>query len=214
MIVVGLPRSGTTYLFGLLQRMLGDRCVALRCYDTLFHERCVAHVGASDASPESDVTVPTTTEVERWLDEYFQNIGLLDRLIDKVPASAQAAEEYLHWLLPRHARRRLDRNPELAAPQAFGELGRRMLLVARSKQHTAPSLSSSSLSSSSAPRGRWTLLHKNPEEVDAVRCAAAAYLSSLSIDRSIDRATALFPLRAYTSRVPHKCARAHARNLG
>ena len=29
------------------------------------------------------------------------------------PASAEAAEEYLHWLLPRHAKRRLDCNPQV-----------------------------------------------------------------------------------------------------
>ena len=46
-VVVGLPRSGTTYLFSLLERIHGKSGVALSCYSCLFHERCVTHCSNS-----------------------------------------------------------------------------------------------------------------------------------------------------------------------
>lgn len=190
-VVVGLPRSGTTYLFSLLERLHGTgivdqgdkdenssrRVVALSCYHILFYERCLVHC----AKGPNEVA-----RIERLIDEYFENIGLSNRLIDRVQASSRATEEYLHWLMPRHRRRRLDRNADLCGRGTengsiaakggggFTELSRRMLLVDEARgnpQHHGQALGKCS-SSAQRSAAATTILHKNPEEEDAVSLAA------------------------------------------
>ena len=175
--VVGLPRSGTTYLFSLLERLHGDGessinpVVALSCYHIMFFERSLEHCSKGPAE---------VAKFEALIDRYFKDIGLNDRLIDKVAASARATEEYLHWLMPRHGKRRLDLNPGLcgkvvkdgaASPRGSGfvELSHRMLMVDEARR--AATIESDG---KGTPNGRrvkgqkLTILHKNPEEEDAV----------------------------------------------
>ncbi len=204
--VVGLPRSGTTYLFSLLERLHGDgssdhgdednmssrKVVALSCYHILFYERCLVHCDKGPAE---------VARVENLIDEYFANIGLTNRLIDRVQASSRATEEYLHWLMPRHRKRRLDCNADLcglgteAGSVAAGggggfiELTRRMLLVDDARSAPGYQTQSSSGPPPSTQRSaaagrhnnqrcrpavarRTTILHKNPEEEDAASLAA------------------------------------------
>ena len=145
--------------------------------------------------------------VERLIDSYFKDIGLPTRLIDEVPATASAAEEYLHFLMPRYAKRRLDINPVFAKSTKsaevicdndsnsveqgadglvpFERLLQRMVLVAETRGTVAKpdtvstaSTNATAANTTTSTRGhnssvandqpRWTLLHKNPEECDAL----------------------------------------------
>ena len=191
-VVVGLPRSGTTYLFSLLERLHGNgtrddggtadkhsrRAVALSCYHILFFERCLVHCAKGPAE---------VARVEGLIDEYFATIGLKNRLIDRVQASSRATEEYLHWLMPRHRKRRLDRNADLcgggteggSAAAACGgggfvELTRRMLLVdeARAAAEFQRQSFGRLPSSAQCTAAATTILHKNPEEEDAASLVA------------------------------------------
>lgn len=190
--VVGLPRSGTTYLFSLLERLHGDgssdhgsegkkssrKVVALSCYHILFYERCLVHCEKGPAE---------VARVEKLIDDYFANVGLTNRLIDRVQASSRATEEYLHWLMPRHRKRRLDRNAalcglgtEIGSTAASGgggfvELTRRMLLVDDARcalGYHKRILGKSPPSTQRTAPGATTILHKNPEEEDAASLAA------------------------------------------
>jgi hypothetical protein len=83
--VMGLHRSGTTFLYEALASVLP--AVPLTVYDILFYPRLLASAEAG------------TAEAERAsLDRHLQDLGLGTRLIDEVPLSARALEEYA-WVL-------------------------------------------------------------------------------------------------------------------
>ena len=203
-IVVGLPRSGTTYLFSLLERLHGNgthdegdtadkrsrRVVALSCYHILFYERCLVHCAKGPAE---------VARIEGLIDKYFDAIGLKSRLIDRVQASSRATEEYLHWLMPRHRKRRLDRNADICGRGTeagsaaacggggFFELTRRMLLVDKARaalEHQRPSLGGLP-SSAQGTAAATTILHKNPEEEDAASLVANLQNASGVTQKSI-----------------------------
>ena len=86
-MVVGLPRSGTTYLYSCLEKLYGPgNVVALSCYQCLFFERCLTHCDKGAAE---------IRRVERLIDRYFVEIGLSNRVIDRIAVSPSA----LLWLL-------------------------------------------------------------------------------------------------------------------
>ena len=139
--VSGLPRSGTTYLFGLLAEVLPgaaylDATLCALQGGLLVEEKedgegkGRARLGRNRCSSNA---AARATQGRAQVDAYFRAVGQKTRLIDRVAASGSTAEEYQHALLvaPGAAAGGRGRNLNDAATlRTFEELCKRVALAA------------------------------------------------------------------------------------
>jgi hypothetical protein len=128
--VSGLPRSGTTYLFGLLAEVLPSAVYL----DATLCALQGALLRPSSSTPR-DGAFEARANAQRnrkLVDAYFVAVGQSTRLIDRVAASGATAEEYQHALLvaPTTAGGANGRNlSDARALRTFRELCKRVALA-------------------------------------------------------------------------------------
>ena len=88
--ILGLHRSGTTFLYEALDRLLP--AASLRAWHIAFYPRLLA--GQADGRGAADRAA---------FDAYFRALGLRDRQIDAIALTAETVEEY-GWVLRRYGR--------------------------------------------------------------------------------------------------------------
>lgn len=110
--IMGLHRSGTTFLYETLARILP--VASLTVYDILFYPRLVTAFLEGSAEAE-----------QASLDAYLQELGLGTRLLDEVKLSHDAVEEYGYVLQARR------RSLKFSAwtRDLFDEMGRKLVCI-------------------------------------------------------------------------------------
>jgi hypothetical protein len=87
--IMGLHRSGTTFLYQTLADLLPVAPL------TVYHLACYPRIESGHASGTADAD-------KREVDAHFARLGLATRITDGIPLSHATVEEY-GWLLQRHA---------------------------------------------------------------------------------------------------------------
>lgn len=110
--VMGLHRSGTTFLYESLARVFA--LAPLTAYHIVFYRRLLS--GREQGSDRGDRAL---------LGEYFEAHGMQTRQIDEIALGPDAAEEY-GWLLRRHGP---SVHLEARTLELFGEMCRKLLYL-------------------------------------------------------------------------------------